>query len=365
MSWLIVAKMPLLISSRMMSAGLTPSSSASSLTVIVPGSSIAPRSRGSSDLDAGRVERAVATRRLARARAGRGCRSYSWPRAPPSIVVFRLCQRSPVERRRAGRAGSGVSSARPRAPFVDRLVEAVGRRGTGTRRGRPPAGLVDRRRRRPGSGRSRTSSRFGRAVRQATQVRVGTRRGAAVLAAAGYDATSSAAASAGLLRGAASAWLARRRRRRSARRRRRRPRPRSRRPSSVAASAWPRRVLGASAPRRRPARRPRRSASARPRPRRCLGARLRLGALGAGSAAASAAPRPRPPARRRVGLGRGIGGGGLRLGDRDVAADVDPPAGQPGGEPGVLALAADRQREHPLGDGHVRDPVLLVDVDAR
>ena len=47
-----VAKMPLLISSRMMSAGLTPSSSASSLTVMVPGSSIAPRSRGSSDLDA-------------------------------------------------------------------------------------------------------------------------------------------------------------------------------------------------------------------------------------------------------------------------------------------------------------------------
>src|SRR6476659_10785396 len=44
----MVAKMPLLISSRMMSAGLTPSSSASSLTVIVPGSSIAPRSRGSS-----------------------------------------------------------------------------------------------------------------------------------------------------------------------------------------------------------------------------------------------------------------------------------------------------------------------------
>src|SRR5215218_252631 len=47
MSWLIVAKMPLLISSRMTSAGLTPSSSASSLTVIVAGSSTAPRSRGS------------------------------------------------------------------------------------------------------------------------------------------------------------------------------------------------------------------------------------------------------------------------------------------------------------------------------
>src|SRR2546423_13978136 len=40
--------MPLLISSRMTSAGLTDSSSASSLTVIVPGSSMAPRSRGSS-----------------------------------------------------------------------------------------------------------------------------------------------------------------------------------------------------------------------------------------------------------------------------------------------------------------------------
>src|SRR4051794_30769970 len=39
--------MPLLISSRMTSAGLTDSSSPSSLTVIVPGSSIAPRSRGS------------------------------------------------------------------------------------------------------------------------------------------------------------------------------------------------------------------------------------------------------------------------------------------------------------------------------
>src|SRR5512146_1920534 len=47
MSWLIVAKMPLLISSRITSAGLTPKSSASSLTVIVGGSSTAPRSRGS------------------------------------------------------------------------------------------------------------------------------------------------------------------------------------------------------------------------------------------------------------------------------------------------------------------------------
>src|SRR5262245_29729172 len=47
MSWLIVAKIPLLMSSRMMSATFTPRSSASSLTVMVPGSSIGPRSFGS------------------------------------------------------------------------------------------------------------------------------------------------------------------------------------------------------------------------------------------------------------------------------------------------------------------------------
>src|SRR5579859_2493009 len=37
----------------------------------------------------------------------------------------------------------------------------------------------------------------------------------------------------------------------------------------------------------------------------------------------------------------------LRLG-----ADVDPPAREPGGEPGVLALAADRQRELIVGHDH-------------
>ena len=84
MSWLIVAKMPLLISSRMTSATLTDSSSASSLTVIVPGSSIAPRSRGSIVWtgDAFWSVDAVACG----ARAGRGCRSYSLPRAPPWAV---------------------------------------------------------------------------------------------------------------------------------------------------------------------------------------------------------------------------------------------------------------------------------------
>src|SRR5664280_579827 len=47
MPWLMLAKMPLLISSRITSAGLTPSMSARSLTVMLDGSSIAPRSRRS------------------------------------------------------------------------------------------------------------------------------------------------------------------------------------------------------------------------------------------------------------------------------------------------------------------------------
>src|SRR3990172_6866402 len=48
MSWLMLAKMPLLISSRMTSAGLTVSRSASSLTVMELGISMAPRWAGSS-----------------------------------------------------------------------------------------------------------------------------------------------------------------------------------------------------------------------------------------------------------------------------------------------------------------------------
>src|SRR5690606_21772050 len=37
---------------------------------------------------------------------------------------------------------------------------------------------------------------------------------------------------------------------------------------------------------------------------------------------------------------------------RLVRADVDTPAGEPGGEPGVLALLADRQRELVVGNDH-------------
>ena len=221
------------------------------------------------------------------------------------------------------------------------------------------------------------SSRFGRTVRHATQVRFGTRRGATAPAARGYDATSPAG---------------------------RRPRP-----SSWPAWAWSRRGRGGRRvctrrPVASPARRPRRAAffvarfGLARRGRRRLGARRRRLGLGGSCASASwraSASRPwspasarRPRRRRGVGsaagggLGRALGldaapasgwlgrrlrpagvGGGLRLGDRDVAPDVDPPAGQSGREPGVLALAADRQREHPLGHRHARDPVLLVDVD--
>ena len=82
--------------------------------------------------------------------------------------------------------------------------------------------------------------------------------------------------------------------------------------------------------------------------------------LGDGSAASArlAVGRRRRPrdASRRSRRGR------RRLGHRDVARmSIRQPVS--GGEPGVLALAPDRQREHPLGHRHVRDAVLLVDVD--
>ena len=55
----------------------------------------------------------------------------------------------------------------------------------------------------------------------------------------------------------------------------------------------------------------------------------------------------------RSGIGCGLDGGVFGdlggLGDADVAADIDPPAGQLGGKPGVLAFSANRQRGHPLG----------------
>src|SRR5918995_2675271 len=51
----------------------------------------------------------------------------------------------------------------------------------------------------------------------------------------------------------------------------------------------------------------------------------------------------------------------LLLGELRLGADVDAPAGQPRGEPGILALAADRQRELVVGHDHRRLLVLVVD----
>src|SRR5215213_8636768 len=51
----------------------------------------------------------------------------------------------------------------------------------------------------------------------------------------------------------------------------------------------------------------------------------------------------------------------LLLGELGLRADVDAPAGQAGGEPRVLALAADRQRQLVVRHDHGRLAVLVVD----
>ena len=193
MSWLIVAKMPLLISSRMTSAGLTDSSSASSLTVMVPGSSIAPRSRGSSDLDLPAAN--------APSRRG-GLRGPRRPRVPllllatgSSFESCRSCGGPAAERSRGTRPGAGS-----RAPVEGALGDGVVRQSVsaadiGAAAGQP-AGRVERRRVRPASGRSACSSRFGRdrPAGDAGPSRDAPRRGPARDGPRGYDATSSVAA---------------------------------------------------------------------------------------------------------------------------------------------------------------------------
>src|SRR5215217_7253106 len=56
-----------------------------------------------------------------------------------------------------------------------------------------------------------------------------------------------------------------------------------------------------------------------------------------------------------------VGAVGLLLGELRLGADVDAPAGQAGGEPSVLPLAADRQRELVVGHDDGRLLVLVVD----
>ena len=375
MSWLMVAKMPLLISSRMTSAGLTDSSSASSLTVMVPGSSIAPRSRGS----------ATWTCPFANAPSRRGgLRGPRRPRVPLLLLATgssfdgHVSGRRLASERIARRGGQGCLEGPAEGALVERAWSRQSPRpaDVGAATGEP-AGRRRRRPNRPGVRTIRWRSRFGRTVRHATHDpvrdrvarraraprlrrhllggrlvgvaaflvarlrlgrRVASRSARPSVGGRGRLGVAAASAAAFLvtrfgLAGGGFGVVGARLRRRPARSR---PRPRQLRPrpSSSRASAWRRArprpgvsAAGASSRSSRP-RRPR-SAAARP-------------------------ARSSPPRRRRLGLGHG-----------HVAPDVDPPAGQPGRQPGVLALAADGQREHPLGHGHVRDPVLLVDVDAR
>ena len=242
----------------------------------------------------------------------------------------------------------------------------------------------------------RTRSRFWRSVRQATQVRAGNRRvcAAAVaaamtpprrLGAAASAATCAAtwrrwaaAAGCGLACGLplATAW----------------PWP----PAwpwrlALAAATWPWRPACGStgfaavaalrrlrrlAPPSGALRLGRASGSASAR--RCLG----RGRSAAGAAAAAAsAPGERggdrvprsvipPPTGVSVSGHRLPAGLGARPGARPavpraaapVAADVDAPAGQLRRQARVLALAADGQREHPLGHGDAGDAGILVDV---
>src|SRR5688572_10560490 len=51
----------------------------------------------------------------------------------------------------------------------------------------------------------------------------------------------------------------------------------------------------------------------------------------------------------------------LLLGELGLGPDVDAPAGETGGEPGVLALAADRQRELVVGHDHRGLLAIVVD----
>ena len=111
------------------------------------------------------------------ARDGRACRSYSWPRAPPSmIVVMFVFVRPPASASRRS-VGSGVLSARLRAP----LLMARSRHSTDRQiyAPRPAARPLKSSTTSPAGVRTtRMRSRFGRTVRHATQVRSGARRGA-------------------------------------------------------------------------------------------------------------------------------------------------------------------------------------------
>ena len=316
--------------------------------MIVVGSSIAPRSRGSSDLDLRRCAAAVATRWLAGPAPAAGAAPTPGHSAPPSSFSRRRV-RPPAPSRRS--AGTGCLERPPEGAALEREWSSRRRPGRGRHPCRP-AGRFRRSSSAPSGVRTiRTRSRLCRAVRQATHDRVGIR--ATAHPAAGSRATSRTSSAArlpgpGLLRRAAATGFGGVG---SARRR-------STRPSAGFASPSARRgaAFAASRPWRRPSRpsASARRASARrsplsQRPSSARGLAVARRRRRRGSAAAFVAPRPRPAPRRappparpstrprdgrlgRRGRRRSASAasslGGLRLGDRDVAADVDPPAGQ-------------------------------------
>ena len=317
----MVAKMPLLISSRMMSATLTESSSASSLTVMVAG-----------QLDRAALARVeVWTCEVANAPSRRGgLRGPRRPRVPLLLLATGssfdgVRGDGPRSDARRNAAGSGVSSARRRAPLLDGDGQAVGPgahvgAATGQSTGRvghdrPVRGSDDPLQLALGADRPtgdagprRDAARLGR---RATRFR---RRG--------YDATSSVAGAASAAFFVVSLGLGRapRRPRRGRRRRRsvglgsavgrRSPRPGLGGVLGLAAAALARlavaaasaaffgralrlgrrRPVAAAAPRRRPPRRP-----GRP-PRRRRGS-VSL-AAGLGGLARRPRPWPRRPTRR-------------------------------------------------------------------
>ena len=141
-SWLMVAKIPLLISSRMMSAGLT----AEQLRELLDGDRAGQLDRATlarvERLDAGSAECAVATRRLAGPATAAGA-------APTpghglllrSVMFMGMVVEAP--RQRVAQVGRERGLERPAEGALGRwLCRGSRRSGRRRRPGRPPAGLV-------------------------------------------------------------------------------------------------------------------------------------------------------------------------------------------------------------------------------
>ena len=251
----------------------------------------------------------------------------------PSGVSF--CCSSP----HAHRALITISACFPGMPLSPVLPSASARRRPETQVPRAEA-----RRIRPPAARYRRARQH-RAVRQAQRPR-NARRRCAAQSIPGWDA--------GTHPGQASALRDRGRSR---------PRP----PPSGASRTWPREPASYAGPDRRAAE----TAPASLQDRLAAPSTVKLTVAGSHPPVTAPGLRPWPSCRPRR---RGASGRSPRAGPTartallrpsgaglvGVGPDVDPPAGQPGGEPGVLALLADGQRELVVGHDHLRHPGLGV-----